>query len=442
MIIRTFLITTIMFACATAAVACSCAMSSGGACESYWSTPAVFSGRVVQIDDVKRGGDQLYYLSKKVRFAVIDPFRGVTGETIEVNTGSGGGDCGYKFEANESYLVYAWRSEDGVLSTGICSRTRPLTAAADDLAYIRGLADAAPGSTISGTVFKRGARREHDVNRERPTMPNIPISIESDKDKFETKTDAEGDFHIEGIPPGKYTVKPTVPPGYYNERLEQKVEVHDKGCAIAPFWLEVDTRLGGRLTDQAGHPVKDTLLDLVPVEQINDKTQDDRKYADIDESGRFTFRNIPDGKYFLGTRLGRSSSLDFAYPRYFYPGTTNIAKAAIIEIHEGIVLENYDLQLPPKLGTRTISGKVTVPEGVKLEKAYICFEEAPAGSCQSDGEIKPDGTFKFTRFSGVKYILRAYANANDRQFFSKPITIPETGNVKGLKVIIDSPTRD
>ncbi|MDQ3714277.1 MAG: hypothetical protein M3388_18960, partial [Acidobacteriota bacterium] len=102
--------------------ACSC-ISSGPPCQSYWNTPIVFSGRVVEITTPK-SAEELYpkFPEKTIRFAVNQAFRGISGTTVEVVTGMGGGDCGYDFELNENYLVYA-DNYKGKIYAGICSRT-------------------------------------------------------------------------------------------------------------------------------------------------------------------------------------------------------------------------------------------------------------------------------------------------------------------------------
>jgi hypothetical protein len=70
-----------------------------------------------------------------VRFRVLERWRERAGATVELTTGAGGGDCGYTFEKGVSYLVFA-SARAGALTTGICSRTRKLTDAAEDLAYL------------------------------------------------------------------------------------------------------------------------------------------------------------------------------------------------------------------------------------------------------------------------------------------------------------------
>jgi hypothetical protein len=62
-----------------------------------------------------------------VTFKVNEAFTGVANDTkqISIETGLGGGDCGYAFERGVEYLVYAHRTRAGGLGTGTCSRTDP-----------------------------------------------------------------------------------------------------------------------------------------------------------------------------------------------------------------------------------------------------------------------------------------------------------------------------
>ncbi|HEY7403202.1 MAG TPA: hypothetical protein VIB39_06750 [Candidatus Angelobacter sp.] len=55
-----------------------------------------------------------------------------------VETGLGGGDCGFPFEQGESYLVFAWKESDGALSTGICSGTAKLGNSGAERRLLRG----------------------------------------------------------------------------------------------------------------------------------------------------------------------------------------------------------------------------------------------------------------------------------------------------------------
>jgi hypothetical protein len=61
---------------------------------------------------------------------------------IEILTGDGGGDCGYRFQVGIEYVIYAYKNSAGRLETGICTRTRTLAEAAEDVKYIRKMSTA------------------------------------------------------------------------------------------------------------------------------------------------------------------------------------------------------------------------------------------------------------------------------------------------------------
>jgi hypothetical protein len=117
------------------------------ACELVWQSEATFAGVVTDIVDPgipfakpgERPSDLDRFPRKKVTLKVNEAFTGLTAETkqITIETGLGGGDCGYAFEQGVEYLVYAYRTPTGGLGTGICSRTRPVAEAEEDLKYLR-----------------------------------------------------------------------------------------------------------------------------------------------------------------------------------------------------------------------------------------------------------------------------------------------------------------
>jgi hypothetical protein len=113
------------------------------------SSDAIFEGRVERIDlkwalmEAKVGDvvstdpdqDPPYML---VSFDVSRSYRGPQQQKVRIRTGLGGGDCGFRFEVGEQYLVYAFAHESGQLSTGICSGTGLLKESQANLSYLRG----------------------------------------------------------------------------------------------------------------------------------------------------------------------------------------------------------------------------------------------------------------------------------------------------------------
>jgi hypothetical protein len=98
---------------------------------------AIFEGRVTQIEDVPSPIDP-QLMQRRVTFALVRVWKDLeSAETVSLTTSDSTASCGYPFEKDQSYLVYASKSEQG-LSTGMCSRTRRMSDASEDLAALGG----------------------------------------------------------------------------------------------------------------------------------------------------------------------------------------------------------------------------------------------------------------------------------------------------------------
>lgn len=109
-------------------VACSCAPPPPPKA-ALEASAAVFSGKVVDVEDI---GD----FQRAVTIEVASTWKGVKGRKVTVQTAKHGATCGFGFEKGKSYLVYAYETKQGeakVLSTNLCTRTRALGDAKDDL---------------------------------------------------------------------------------------------------------------------------------------------------------------------------------------------------------------------------------------------------------------------------------------------------------------------
>jgi hypothetical protein len=83
----------------------------------------VFSGKVTAIEPA--GNNQ-----NAVQFAVIKSYKGTSEKKLEVRTAETTDACGFHFDVNQEYLVYAAGNKPEV---SLCSRTRLLKEAAGDL---------------------------------------------------------------------------------------------------------------------------------------------------------------------------------------------------------------------------------------------------------------------------------------------------------------------
>lgn len=102
-------------------------------------TDVVFSGMVIAQDTVEVQYLPTEYSSTflnkiEVRNTILSQgaYKGAVSDTVIVVTAADGAACGYSFAVGNEYLVYAY-IRDGVLSTSICSATKPLANAGADL---------------------------------------------------------------------------------------------------------------------------------------------------------------------------------------------------------------------------------------------------------------------------------------------------------------------
>ena len=87
----------------------------------------VFRGKVIQIETIDQG--QL-----RVEIAVLKSWKGPEDKTIAVFSAENSAMCGYPFETNKEYLVFATGKEK--LNVSLCSRTKPIGDASEDLAQL------------------------------------------------------------------------------------------------------------------------------------------------------------------------------------------------------------------------------------------------------------------------------------------------------------------
>jgi hypothetical protein len=124
--------------------ACSCTRPPPTVQQTFDDADAVFSGRVQVLEQTKIEAlfpdprTQMVAMVEGVhaRLDAIESWKGAAGHDIELWTGRGGGDCGYEFQLAEAYLVFARRTPNGRLVTGLCTNTRPLAEAVTELAAL------------------------------------------------------------------------------------------------------------------------------------------------------------------------------------------------------------------------------------------------------------------------------------------------------------------
>ncbi len=110
---------------APTALACSCAPPIAPA-QALAEATQVFVGTVVAVSRPPEGSSAF---TNSYRFSATEIWKGEAAPVISVASGNSSASCGYGFVEGETYLVYATLG-----FTGLCDRTRRLSAATADLA--------------------------------------------------------------------------------------------------------------------------------------------------------------------------------------------------------------------------------------------------------------------------------------------------------------------
>ena len=160
-------------------------------------------------------------------------------ETIEVWTAFG--DCGFHFQVGETYLVYGDADEESdVITTDACSRTRRLSEAGEDLAYLyywKNFGEAASrleGFVTRDPLYLRNRDAAHYSDRIDTPAPRLVLQLKNEAIARYAESDEWGRFLFDGLPEGKYTVTGFAP-GYPNEKravtASKEVALGKRACA-------------------------------------------------------------------------------------------------------------------------------------------------------------------------------------------------------------------
>lgn len=408
-------------------------------CAALWESDAVFTGIVHEIES---RSDDTGFVRNRVKFTAVEFWHGDQSSVVDVLTGRGGGDCGYRFEIGQRYVVYANRTESsGGLVTSICHRTRPISEAAEDLAYFASLASAPRGGTIYGSVERRRRPRGGETTSTRERLRGVKVTIANESTTVTAVTDEEGRYRAEGLTPGAHSVRVSAENTFSFPAGDSlhvvTVNVADRGCAEANLVLLSVMEVRGRVVTHDGDPAAKVLVELLPDEGSRESVEPSFDYTD--EHGRFEIEPSSAGAYVLGVNVTRVPDVERPIAPTYYPAAPERADAEVIRIDEGEILEGYSLRLPFPLAVGVISGVVRWPDGRPVEGAHVTMHDEAFPNTNGRGMFETtdaEGRFALKGLEGRRYSVRAVVNLKpEGQRHAEPVKA-ETGEEQTPLVLV------
>jgi hypothetical protein len=353
--------TALLVSTCTSGIACSC-LESSPACQAAWlQADTVFVGRVYWSSS-KIAKDQFgqEVLRRSVKIKVLEPILGDAQGWVNIETGMGGGDCGFDFSWFQKYVVYAHRAKDGTLGTSICMRTKSVSEAGEDLAYLRSI----KYRDDRGRVYGRVSQYTFDSNFKPATASKVSLDsldyeeqfvamrvlagtvvrLKSEQDGSEQtrRASENGDFSFDNLLPGRYVFAADLP-SVMTPYKPSEITVPAKGCYMAKVGTAYNGRLVGKVTDSAGTAISYADVEVVRAEDA-EKAEHAFRWVNANKEGIFELGPLPPGDYVLGVRIAKYSG-ERKWHKTYYPSVSDLQDARRVTLREGQLVQGLDFRV-------------------------------------------------------------------------------------------------
>jgi hypothetical protein len=340
------------------------------------------------------------------RFVVQDPWRGVKDKEVEVRTGYGGGDCGYVFEFGKSYLIYSWGGNAQPLRTGICSRTRSLATASEDVEYHRSLSQLSAGATVNGFLQYFEEDLANYRSKGQGGMPGVLITAEGVGTPATATTDSKGRYEIRGLQPGSYQIRALVPETFSRKRAQRTITLTDAhACARVSFTVVPDGRLTGTILNAQGKPATQVSVFAESLDSPGE-SQYFKRETETDDSGRYEFTELPRRQYLISVNVVAPEGSPKPYRPAFHPGEFKRESATVAELDFGERRQLPNFRLPADPADCIVRGRVLSSDGRRPTKPSVVVADSVKGY-EYTVPVAEDGMFSFRALKGMTYAIYA-----------------------------------
>jgi 5-hydroxyisourate hydrolase-like protein (transthyretin family) len=159
--------------------------------------------------------------------------------------------------------------------------------------------------------------------------------------------------------------------------------------------------------------------------------------APTDSNGHYELLQLTTGDYYLGISLSRAPALRNPYARWFYPGTEDPVRAAILHVSDRPEAQRFDLVLPVEQHDRVLQGGIFWPDGRPAKGVYV-FLEDPRSPWQNSivaDTTDEQGRFTVHALDGTTYHLHAVSQSKG-PVSAEPVPIASGSNALDVKLVL------
>lgn len=469
MIRKTLLIMSFcLFAWPTVSRACTCSNAPPGTCAGLQQSDVVFLGTVTEVaaeplvppsagtasspetnvsgaaPDANVAAASTATPVTHYSFHVDEKFAGADSRDIDIFSGGDDGDCGYRFQKGQQYIVFTHQESDGRFFATICNGTRTAIDGRALLPQLRAMREGQRVASVFGVLRRADppflgppdasprratAKDPPDDLSDPDSLPRVALKLESRDDRFQTSTDANGVYSIYDVHAGEYQFSASLP-------SRMLLSLKSMPGELPPFTIpngacfEYDVEalptghIQGSVLGPDGKPLPIASVELYRVGHYDDSRPG--LWGFQGATGLFDLDHVGPGQYILVFNRENKQDPNSPFPRAFYPGVGSIAKAKPIALKDGQDLSGLKLKLANGYSSHELRVhlKWTGPRPPGGVTVAAMASEGDNPSAEKMG----DALYRFTLLASANYTISAWEDLLPRHVSSRrgvsPCTIP------------------
>ena len=311
----------------------------------------------------------------------------------------------------------------------------------------------APSASISGRVTIDGKG-----------VAGITVTATASSSSWErrttakTSTDEDGKYQLTGLAAGQFTIMPlakafVLGPSDGHQQPGQSITVADgEKIEKIDFALIRGGVITGRITDSDGRPVIGERVNVVAItapDTGQQMTMLDGPRNKTDDRGIYRVYGLSPGNYkvSIGQAAGATNVAIMGiggsqYPKTFYPGVAEEAKATILEINEGTEVGNIDIVARKSGRGFSVSGRVVdADSGQPVPNVFVVHSSLNEGTQQlgginfTGGQTDANGKFRLENIQPGHYAAYMLSTGQGNTAYSDqtPFDVSD-GDVSGIEI--------